>query len=788
MSVADQRLRFQIPDGEKLYLSSKGTGNFATPPSSSALPLVAGHEYAVSAQIQLDSGTAMLWLIEYDERERLCHHDWKLQSGSFAVRFRTHAKHRSVCLAIRIAGEGTLTIRDLAISNVESAALKLVRAKPEQSTPELLAMIGEASALVMSESSTTQDDAFDRICEAAAFRPDLVYPVLGYRALPRPDDDFEVNQLEVLWQAGRLFGLAVDAGESVSEAVLDWCKRREVPVITDEIAGPKLHVDRVIARRTELLRTKTDLRFRPLPRDAAELAEQGFEVVAPDRMPPAEFEDAKEFWAQYGVRSFYQSHKPWASLLVRMVRDLKPARILEFGCNVGRNLHAIREAVPDVELVGLDINADAIRAGREASQLDLRVGDERTLAEMRDGEFDLVFTVSVLDHMSDITGVTRSLLRVARRNALFLEVTLPIEGKVLRHYDHKHREVRPSTGASYSWDVAKYLEGAPRLRRVDRRPIYMHSASLGPYYSAYLAHLDSTDKVTMNNDRVSELYRGDLLTKRSQRICRDRIHWLRDQARGRTLDVGCSQGITSILLGRAGHEVVGIEVEEPSISFARAELAKEPPEVQQRVRFVHADANGDALAGETFDTAVMGELLEHLENPRALFLRVAKLIAPGGEIVGSTPFGLHPHPDHKQTFFYRSFLDTIAGVGAVTYLDVVDGYIRFIVSLDPNAVSIDLGPAAVLERSERAFLSIMQGDVEERQERKEAFRFSIARATKEAEAERDEARRRLEVTRSELEHLRTQLREGASKTDAEGKGSSLIGSLRKTYGRMRRRT
>lgn len=457
---------------------------------------------------------------------------------------------------------------------------------------QIWACVNEAGlgrALALPRGDTPELDTFDQICDAAAVRPGVLFPVLRHRSLPGGDDVFERNQLEVLWQAGKLFGLAVDTshGETPSNAVLEWCELRNVlvfwfvrsiedvtqletrvlsrtiPVVISSDAPPdeaartrilellgmrsnlyattavlgtdhrftdaiharphqilfgsassaaahppianlavpesakrlvrsenlRFLTERAQWRRWEALRTRTDVLFPPLPRDTAELAQQGFEIVAPDRMPPAEFEHAKEFWSQYGVRSFYQEHKPWASLLVRLVRDLKPRSVLEFGCNVGRNLYALREAFADIQLVGLDINEEAVRAGREAGQLDLRVGDERTVAAMQEGEFDLVFTVSVLDHMSEIGDVTRSLVRCARRNALFLEVTLPVEGKVTRHFDHKHGEVRPSTGASYSWDVTKYLAGLPRVTRVDRRPIYMHAASLGPYYSSYLAYL-----------------------------------------------------------------------------------------------------------------------------------------------------------------------------------------------------------------------------------------------------------------------------------------------------------
>jgi SAM-dependent methyltransferase len=227
-----------------------------------------------------------------------------------------------------------------------------------------------------------------------------------------------------------------------------------------------------------------------LPETAAEATAQGFEVLDPGALPATEHADAKAFWSGYGVRSWYQDEKPWPRVLADLVADLRPASVLEFGCNVGRNLAAIAEAAPEARLVGLDVNEAAVAAGREQTGLDLRTGDESALAGFADGEFDLVFTVSVLDHVADVDSILDQLVRCAGRNAWFLEVALPVEGKVSRHFDHVDLAARPSTGASYSWDLEPRLRANPRVWRLDRRPVYLHARSLGPYYARYLAWLD----------------------------------------------------------------------------------------------------------------------------------------------------------------------------------------------------------------------------------------------------------------------------------------------------------
>ncbi|MBN2559392.1 MAG: methyltransferase domain-containing protein, partial [Phycisphaerae bacterium] len=454
--------------------------------------------------------------------------------------------------------------------------------------------------LLMAPGSQRPLDAFDQIADVSRVWPGRIFPLLRMRwaATARPTDvEFQVRQLELLWQAGSLFGLAVnvDQAEAPTGDALDWIERRQVltlwelpdeaalgwlrqevlarssfPVLLsglgchplDEaryatvrdlaeqfpevylvtslftsvphledalrrfpqrvvlgsgdaslswwaqrgtLQGAGVSIDthvlatsenlrflteRVQWHRWEMLLAGTDLMFPPLPATPGDVTAQGFELVDPAEIPKDEFEDAKGFWADYGIRTFYKDYQPWTGMLVEIVRDLQPHSILEFGCNVGRNMHALAEVFPNIRLAGVDVNKEAVKWGREHTGMDLRHGDERTLAGFAEGEFDLVFTVSVLDHISDIREVCQSLLRCAARNALFLEVTLPVEGRVVRHFDHKHGDVRPSTRASYSWDVTRYVRPYPRVRRLDRRPCYLHSASLGPYYSMYLAFLD----------------------------------------------------------------------------------------------------------------------------------------------------------------------------------------------------------------------------------------------------------------------------------------------------------
>ena len=135
-------------------------------------------------------------------------------------------------------------------------------------------------------------------------------------------------------------------------------------------------------------------------------------------------------------------------------------------------------------------------------------------------------------------------------------------------------------------------------------------------------------------DRISELYKGEMpeifkiFTEEAQSMAKQRIHWICERVKGqKVIDIGCSQGIVSILLAREGFEVVGVDINADAIEYANSDRAKEPQEVQQRLTFIKGDIHDVDLPSREFHTAIMGEFLEHQVKPgkaisRACFNRL----------------------------------------------------------------------------------------------------------------------------------------------------------------------
>jgi len=183
-----------------------------------------------------------------------------------------------------------------------------------------------------------------------------------------------------------------------------------------------------------------------------------------------------------------------------------------------------------------------------------------------------------------------------------------------------------------------------------------------------------------NGDVVAEVYHGRHFDPATQRAGRERIHWICSRARGgHVLDIGCSQGIACLLLAREGVRCTGVDTRDDAIAYARAEAAREPAAVQALLEYRAADGTRLEFEESSFDVALLGEVIEHLVQPERVLAEAARVLKPGGRVIITTPFGVMPDPDHKQTFFFSSFLPLVEAHFRTEELDVIAGrYIGYV--------------------------------------------------------------------------------------------------------------
>lgn len=98
---------------------------------------------------------------------------------------------------------------------------------------------------------------------------------------------------------------------------------------------------------------------------------------------------------------------------------------------------------------------------------------------------------------------------------------------------------------------------------------------------------------------------------------------------GRTvLDAGAGQGTLSIKLAKLGFEVTSADVSKAAVKVLRDRAPG---------RVAEADVTSLPFEDESFDAAVLGEVLEHVEDDRQALAEVARVLRPRGVLALSVP-------------------------------------------------------------------------------------------------------------------------------------------------------
>lgn len=117
--------------------------------------------------------------------------------------------------------------------------------------------------------------------------------------------------------------------------------------------------------------------------------------------------------------------------LIDLILLHNPQNVFEFGCGSGKNLVDFERN--GIVTAGLDISPQNITVAHYRNKLPfLMIGDESHLGHL--SNFDVAFTVSVLDHIEDITKIIEELKRIAP--VVFLAETNDIPAEF--YYPHNY--------------------------------------------------------------------------------------------------------------------------------------------------------------------------------------------------------------------------------------------------------------------------------------------------------------------------------------------------------------
>jgi 2-polyprenyl-3-methyl-5-hydroxy-6-metoxy-1,4-benzoquinol methylase len=106
----------------------------------------------------------------------------------------------------------------------------------------------------------------------------------------------------------------------------------------------------------------------------------------------------------------------------------------------------------------------------------------------------------------------------------------------------------------------------------------------------------------------------------------------------KVLDIGCNAGTQSRVWAQLGHQVTGLDINEPLIQVARERAQAD----QLRIQFDLGTATKLPYGDASMDVCLLLELLEHVQDWEACVNEAVRVLAPGGLLYLSTTNALCP--------------------------------------------------------------------------------------------------------------------------------------------------
>ena len=226
-----------------------------------------------------------------------------------------------------------------------------------------------------------------------------------------------------------------------------------------------------------------------------------------------------------------------------------------------------------------------------------------------------------------------------------------------------------------------------------------------------------------NTDKISQAYYYELGREFGEKV-RNRVHWVLENATGETiLDVGCSQGLVSILLAREGKNVIAIDVLEEAIQYAKNQLDNEEVSTINHIEFIHNNFM-DFNPEKCFDVIIMGEFLEHISDAERFITKAKEYLNEDGKLIITVPFGVNNYFDHKRTFYLSSLLKFTEFGLAVDKVKFLGKWTGIVLKNSSVAERIDKTPLNLLKKLEDAFEAVEKEHINKILELKEELKAS----------------------------------------------------------------
>jgi SAM-dependent methyltransferase len=183
----------------------------------------------------------------------------------------------------------------------------------------------------------------------------------------------------------------------------------------------------------------------------------------------------------------------------------------------------------------------------------------------------------------------------------------------------------------------------------------------------------------MTPDRNTEAFTDLALPADPSAAAPSRVHWLCASTEGDdVLDVGCGDGLKAIALGREGHSVVGLDDDTSAVDAANARLADESQATQERVRFEVGEVGSLGFDDGSFETVLMGDVLQHHLNWKRPLTEACRVLKPGGRVVVTVPYAMPVEASGATSIHLHKLLDELTPSLGVADIALLPGYLGIV--------------------------------------------------------------------------------------------------------------
>lgn len=124
----------------------------------------------------------------------------------------------------------------------------------------------------------------------------------------------------------------------------------------------------------------------------------------------------------------------------------------------------------------------------------------------------------------------------------------------------------------------------------------------------------------------------------------------------KVLDIGASSGIIDNILAKYFKEVIGTDIDESAIKFAKKTFGK------KNLKFKVEDAMKLSFKDNSFDVVICTHVYEHVPNSQRLFEEIYRVLKPNGVCYLAAINSLWPVEPHYDLLFLSYFPKSIANL------------------------------------------------------------------------------------------------------------------------------